>query len=271
MLLALEFTVRSPIPTRDHALIPRNRKRRPGHPLRTRRAAAPGDLLRARLSAGGHMYCRRRACAGDRHSGGGRPERSLSHLGHLRRIDRQRAEHGAAGCAPGPHRSRIYPADGHVGRLYRPSAWRRSRKTAPALLATLVVVSSFFQFALARRLSLLRRIVTPTVAGTVIMLIASNRHAHHFRTLDRRARRRPSGRRPRLRRGDRRRAPRARAPRYAQLAAVGAADRHRRGVRRGRCVRHCRCHKRGPQPPGSAFPKAAGRVSTCASDRLSGR
>ena len=42
----------------------------------------------------------------------------------------------------------------------------------PALLATLVVVSSFFQFALARRLSLLRRIVTPTVAGTVIMLIA---------------------------------------------------------------------------------------------------
>ncbi len=41
----------------------------------------------------------------------------------------------------------------------------------PAMLATLVVVSSFFQFALSARLSLFRRILTPTVAGTVIMLI----------------------------------------------------------------------------------------------------
>ena len=41
----------------------------------------------------------------------------------------------------------------------------------PAMLATLVVVSSLFQFALAARLSLFRRILTPTVAGTVIMLI----------------------------------------------------------------------------------------------------
>ncbi|MDE0445503.1 MAG: hypothetical protein OXH96_02445 [Spirochaetaceae bacterium] len=42
----------------------------------------------------------------------------------------------------------------------------------PAMLATLVVISSLFQFALAARLSLLRRVLTPTVAGTVIMLIA---------------------------------------------------------------------------------------------------
>ena len=42
----------------------------------------------------------------------------------------------------------------------------------PALLATLVAVSAVFQFALASRMSLLRRIITPTVAGTVIMLIA---------------------------------------------------------------------------------------------------
>ncbi len=41
----------------------------------------------------------------------------------------------------------------------------------PGLLATLVAVSALFQFALAARLSLLRRILTPTVAGTVIMLI----------------------------------------------------------------------------------------------------
>ena len=42
----------------------------------------------------------------------------------------------------------------------------------PALLASLVIVSSLFQFALSTRLSLLRRVITPTVAGTVIMLIA---------------------------------------------------------------------------------------------------
>ena len=41
----------------------------------------------------------------------------------------------------------------------------------PAMLATLVIISSFFQFVLAARLSLLRRILTPAVTGTVIMLI----------------------------------------------------------------------------------------------------
>ena len=44
-------------------------------------------------------------------------------------------------------------------------------KGGPAMLATLVVASSLFQFALAGRLSIFRRILTPTVAGTVIMLI----------------------------------------------------------------------------------------------------
>lgn len=42
----------------------------------------------------------------------------------------------------------------------------------PALLATLVVVSSAFQFLLAGRLQFFRKILTPTVSGTVIMLIA---------------------------------------------------------------------------------------------------
>ena len=41
----------------------------------------------------------------------------------------------------------------------------------PGLLATLIVVASLFQFALAARLSALRRIFTPMVAGTVVMLI----------------------------------------------------------------------------------------------------
>ena len=42
----------------------------------------------------------------------------------------------------------------------------------PGMLATLVAASALFQFLLASRLALLRRIITPTVAGTVIMLIA---------------------------------------------------------------------------------------------------
>ena len=42
----------------------------------------------------------------------------------------------------------------------------------PALLATLIVVSSLFRFLLGSRLVLLRRVVTPLVAGTVIMLVA---------------------------------------------------------------------------------------------------
>ena len=45
-------------------------------------------------------------------------------------------------------------------------------KGGPGLLATLVVASSLFQFLLAAKLSLFRRLLTPTVAGTVLMLIA---------------------------------------------------------------------------------------------------
>ena len=43
----------------------------------------------------------------------------------------------------------------------------------PSTMASLVVISSLFQFLLAARLSLLRRIFTPVVSGTVIMLIAA--------------------------------------------------------------------------------------------------
>ena len=41
----------------------------------------------------------------------------------------------------------------------------------PALLAILAVTASVFQFAFARRMSLLRRLLTPTVSGTALMLI----------------------------------------------------------------------------------------------------
>ena len=43
----------------------------------------------------------------------------------------------------------------------------------PGLLAILVIISAVFQFALAARLSFLRRLITPVVAGTVIALIAA--------------------------------------------------------------------------------------------------
>ena len=42
----------------------------------------------------------------------------------------------------------------------------------PSLMASLIVVSSLIQFVLAARLSMLRRVFTPVVSGTVVMLIA---------------------------------------------------------------------------------------------------
>ena len=47
------------------------------------------------------------------------------------------------------------------------------REGGPALLAILVLVSSLVQFGLAFRLAWVRRVITPTVAGIVIMLIAA--------------------------------------------------------------------------------------------------
>ena len=43
-----------------------------------------------------------------------------------------------------------------------------------SMLASLIVVSSLFQFALAAWLPLLRRVITPLVAGTALMLIAAS-------------------------------------------------------------------------------------------------
>ncbi|MYA28774.1 MAG: hypothetical protein F4Z24_05625 [Nitrospira sp. SB0666_bin_27] len=53
----------------------------------------------------------------------------------------------------------------------------------PALLATLVVVSSLVPLALSTRLWFLRRILTPTVTGTVIMLIPVTVMSHVFEML----------------------------------------------------------------------------------------
>lgn len=54
----------------------------------------------------------------------------------------------------------------------------------PATMASLIIVSSLLQFVLAARLSLLRRIFTPVVSGTVIMLVAVTIMPIVFDTLD---------------------------------------------------------------------------------------
>ncbi len=58
------------------------------------------------------------------------------------------------------------------------------KEGGPATMASLVVISSLFQFLLAARLSLLRRIFTPVVSGTVIMLIAATVMPIVFGTLE---------------------------------------------------------------------------------------
>ncbi len=53
-----------------------------------------------------------------------------------------------------------------------------------ALLVTLVVVASLFQFLLSARLALFRRILTPTVSGTVLMLVPVTAMPEIFGMLD---------------------------------------------------------------------------------------
>ena len=53
----------------------------------------------------------------------------------------------------------------------------------PAMMSTLIIVSTLFQFALTARLSLLRRVITPTVSGTVLLLLAATSILAVFGTL----------------------------------------------------------------------------------------
>ena len=53
----------------------------------------------------------------------------------------------------------------------------------PALMSTLIIVSTVFQFMLTARLSLLRRFITPTVAGTTLVLVAASAMFAVFGTL----------------------------------------------------------------------------------------
>ena len=48
------------------------------------------------------------------------------------------------------------------------------REGGPATLAALVVVSSLFQILLSMRLSMIRRFITPTMSGTLLVLLCVN-------------------------------------------------------------------------------------------------
>ena len=114
----------------------------------------------------------------------------------------------------------------------------------PPLMATLVIASSLFQFVFAARLSWLRRIVTPTVAGCVVMLIAVTVMPIAFFGPRPRSRGRFAARQPGLRRVDSARLRGGGAARVRGVAVVGAGDGHRRRLRRRGRVRPLR-HRAG--------------------------
>ena len=65
-----------------------------------------------------------------------------------------------------------YPLTMGTSSAFIPVCITALREGGPALLAILVAVSSLFQFVFAFRLHLFRTILTPTVTGTVVMLIS---------------------------------------------------------------------------------------------------
>ncbi len=66
-----------------------------------------------------------------------------------------------------------YPLTVSNGLVFIPVCISALVAGGPAMLSTLTVVSALVQFFLASRLHLLRRILTPTVTGTVLMLLAA--------------------------------------------------------------------------------------------------
>ena len=79
--------------------------------------------------------------------------------------------HNPAGRALWPFRRRAPATDGDGAGLHRDLAGRLARRRATAA-ATLVVAASVCQVFAAFRLSWMHRILTPTIAGMVTMLIA---------------------------------------------------------------------------------------------------
>ena len=130
----------------------------------------------------------------------------------------------------GPHRFRLRVYSWEPPAPSSLSARQRSPRAAPAMLATLVVISSLFQFALSARLSLLRRILTPTVAGTVLMLIPVTVMPIVFDMLSKSPGGNFSARRAGERACHRVRHPRNSVESKGRSASLGAGYRRRRGL-----------------------------------------
>ena len=122
------------------------------------------------------------------------------------------------------------------------------REGGPAMMSTLILVSTVFQFALTSRLSMLRRVITPTVSGTVLILLAGTAMSVVLGTLS-------SDELSGMARsgayyhggelGGRSCPPAVRNP---ALAAVDAHHRHCVGLRGGRGVRNLRSQRSGGGP-----------------------
>ena len=190
--------------------------------------------------------------------------------GALRGAAGERHRHRHSGVAAGAFGIGIPARDGHLGAFIAVSV-AALQQGGPGLLATLVIISSLFQFLLAGRLSLLRRILTPTVAGTVIMLIAVNVMPFLFDFLDNV----PAGSAPLAAPvtvlstlgihlgGD--------APVHRAGPSLGALDRDRCRLRRGVVLRaHGRRLPRGGQVD-RAYPRPGGRACPSTSVPPSGR
>ena len=113
-------------------------------------------------------------------------------------------------------------------------------KGGPSTMASLIVVSSLFQFLIAWRLSLLRRIFTPVVSGTVIMLIAATVMPIVFDTLTDVPDGASSGRRPRRGPGHHGYCRGSRIARSDGMAPMVADHRHSGGLRSGCALRPIR-------------------------------
>ena len=125
----------------------------------------------------------------------------------------------------------------------------------PGTYASLMIVCSLIQIALAWWLPTLRRIITPTVSGTVTMLVAVSVLPIAFNSVQGLPGGRPRGRRPDDCRGYAAGFGSGDAARQRTLAPGGALHQHPGGMRRRCRLRGASAPIRLSMPGGLAFPR----------------
>ena len=126
----------------------------------------------------------------------------------------------------------------------------------PAMLAALVVVLGVAQAAFSARLSLLHRVFTPVVTGTVIMLVPVTVMPILFRMLNELPPGAPPRAGPLSAGSDDRRHPGDRAQGDGSRAPLGSGRRNRRPVRWSADSSESTTRQRWRMPPGSALRRA---------------